>query len=55
MSSESGCLNILLIAVVFWGGLAWLIFHPPSLEDIPWFVAGISIYIILKAYGREKR
>lgn len=47
MSDGLGCLSSMIITIIFWGIVAFLYFHPPGLEDIPWFVAGASIWIII--------
>jgi hypothetical protein len=35
------------VIVIFWGAVAWLFVHPPGPEDIPWLIAGVSIWIII--------
>lgn len=47
MSDGGGCLWTMAIVVIFWGIVAFLFIHPPGLEDIPWFVAGGSVWIII--------
>lgn len=48
MNWEPGCLWAIALLIASWVGISYLIFHPPGTEDIPWFVAGASVFIILK-------
>jgi hypothetical protein len=50
---EVGCLRVLAVLAIFWGIVAYTIISPPTYEDIPWIVAGVSISIIIREYRKK--